>query len=446
MIGIFKMGDRSGLGTFVTDSTELGSEGVDFFAAPEVFHTYEKGFSVEYKPNNAITDQGPYEFIIPKDPEHYIQLNMTRLSGTLKVIKEDGTGFTDTEKMSVCNLFPQSIIKQIEVEVEGTQVNDISSSTYAQKAFIESVLTYGLEAKNTHLKMAGWESDGIGFEDSAADENIGWKTRKTRIVNKKNYHFNQLLHCDFLQCNRFLLPNVGMLIRISRNADDFSFMTSDTPTKGKIKVSDLTLHIRKIRINPDIDRQIESKLSNTPAMYPISQCKIRAFNMNKGTSRFTIPNVLTGHLPQHMCIMFCDAKSYNGYKSHNPFTFKHFKLNLLNVKINDIPVYAKPLQPNFSDGDYLREYRLLFDNCGMYHTNNVINIPMEQWKSGINIYPFDLSPEWCNLFHIHPGKAGNISVEVGFENDLSDNIYMLVYSVHTQAVLIDKDRNVTLVD
>ena len=438
------MGDRRGVGTFVTDSTELCSEGVDFFSAPEVFQTYEKGTSVEYKPNNAITDRGPYEFIIPKDPEHYIQLNMTRLSGTLQVLKEDGTGFTDTEKMGVCNLFPQSIIKQIEVEVEGTQVNDISSSTYAQKAFIESNLTYGLEAKSTHLRLAGWEADTLGFEELASDDNLGWKTRKAKILNKKNFHFNQLLHCDFLQCNRFLLPNVGMLIRISRNADDFSFMTTDG--KGKIKVIDLTLHIRKIRINPDIDRHIESKLSSSPAMYPISQCKIRTFNMNKGTSRFAISNVLTGHLPQHISIMFCDAKAYNGNKENNPFAFKHFNLNLLNVKINDIPVYPRPLQPKFSDEDYLREYRLLFDNCGMYHSNNVVNITPAQWRNAFNVYPFDLSPDWCNLFHLHPGKAGNISVEVGFENDLADNIYMLVYSVHNQAILIDKDRNVTLVE
>jgi len=64
-----------------------------------------------------------------------------------------------TDNVSVFNMFPRSLFKQIEMKVEGKQINDLSSSTYPIKAFMETVLTYGKDAQETHLTAEGFYED-----------------------------------------------------------------------------------------------------------------------------------------------------------------------------------------------------------------------------------------------------------------------------------------------
>jgi hypothetical protein len=142
------MSDKRGIGTLICDDVEMTTGNLDFFTPIIPENVLRNGSTIELNPVNAITDSGPYEFQISRDPDHYIYLPLTRLFGTVKVVKLDGSPLTAEDNTSVCNLFPQSLFKQMEIDVEGTQLNDISSSTYAIKAFLETILTI----VNTHLQ------------------------------------------------------------------------------------------------------------------------------------------------------------------------------------------------------------------------------------------------------------------------------------------------------
>jgi len=436
------MTDRRGIGTFVCDEVELTTGHLDLFTPVIPENVLKQGFTVEINPPSVLTDTGPFEFIIPRDPDHYTYLPLTRLSGSVQFLKTDGNNIGETDDLSVCNLFTQSLFKQVELELEGNQINDISSSTYALKAFIETMLTYGNEAKSTHLRMAGFEQDTVSVPETYKTK--AWENRRKWISGSDEFHFSQIVHCDFLQSERFLLPNVGWTIRFIRNRDDYTFIG---PTLiGRIKFKKLKLSIHKVRIAPDFDRAIESNLLKEPAMYPITQSKIRSFLINSGTRTTIIQNVMSGNLPQGLVIGFLATGSFNGDVTLNPFTFKHFKLNSLNLKINGIPFHNRPFQPNYTTGEFVREYENLFNHTGVLHGNNVFTITMHDFKENLNLYPFDFSPDLCNSYHQHTAKQGNVEIELGFETELTANIYMIVYSSYKQTVFIDSKRTVTLVE
>jgi hypothetical protein len=435
------MSDKRGIGTLVCDDVEMTTGNFDLFTPIVPENVLRNGITIELNPINSITSSGPYEFSIPRDPDHYIYLPLSRLYGTVEVVKLDGTPLTATENTSICNLFPQSLFKQMEIEIEGTQINDISSSTYAIKAYLETILSFGSEAKATHLQMAGWLGDSQGKEnDITADS---WKKRQLNILGKE-YFFSMLLHCDFFQMERFLLPNTGFTLKLIRNADSYSFIAEDL--KAKIIIKNLRLSIHKIKIAPDFDKSIESNLAKEPALYPLTQSKIKSFLLQTGTSSTFVQSVLSGSLPQSMIICFLDAKAFNGDVTANPFVFQNFNLNLLNLRINGNPFHSRPFTPNYTTGDYIREYRNLFDHGGCQHSNNCINIGFKEFKTNSNFYLFDFTPDLCNSFHHHATKHGHIDVELGWSTPLASNIYMIIYSSHKQTLVIDGNRNVSLLE
>ena len=433
--------DKRGIGTLVHDDVEMTTGNFDLFTPIVPENVLRSGMTVILKPVNALTDSGPFEFSVPRDPDHYLYLPLTKLYGTVEVVKLDGTKLTTTESTSICNLFPQSLFKQMEIEIEGTQINDISSSNYAIKAFIETALSFSSEAKTTHLQMAGWSGDSQGKENSTDADS--WKKRQEKILDKQ-YHFAMLLHCDFFHMERCLIPNTGFTLKLMRNADSYSFIASDL--KAKILIKDLSLSIRKIKIAPEIDKSIENNLLKEPAIYPLTQSKIKSFLLQSGTSTTSVQSVFNGTLPQSLIVCFLSAKAYNGDVTANPFTFEHFDLNLLNLRLNGSPVHSPPFTPDYSENKYVREYNNLFDHGGCQHSNNCINIGFKEFKTNSNFYLYDFSPDLCNSFHQHVTKYGYIDIELGWSKPLPNNIYMIVYSSHKQTLVIDGNRNVSLVE
>ncbi len=435
------MTDKRGIGTLICDDIELTTGNCDFFTPVIPENVLRSGNTIELNPVNAISDSGPFEFSISRDPDHYLYLPMTRLYGCVKVVKLDGSPLTDAEATSICNLFPQSLFKQIELDLEGTQVNDISSSTYALKAYIETILTYCSDAKSTHLQMAGWSSDTMNKENNVDGDSF---VKRRALIKDKEYYFSQIIHCDFFQMERFLIPNVNITLKMIRNADSYSLMASTLA--AKIIIKSLRLSIHKVKLSPDFDKAIEGNLMKEPAMYPMTQSKIKSFLLQSGTSSTSVQSVLSGALPQSLVICFLDARAFNGNVDFNPFLFQHFNLNLLNLRVNGNPFHPRPFQPNYEKGDFYREYRNLMDHGGVQHSNNVIAISPKEFVSNSNFYIFDFTPDLCNSFHHHTTKHGHIDIELGWSTALVNNIYMLVYSSHKQTIIIDHNRNVTLLE
>ena len=430
------------LGTIRTDDIEVTSSGLDLFTPPPVDVVLQEGKTVQLSPINTSGDNGPFEFIISKDVDHFIYLPMTRLEGCIEVLKEDGSSVKEEDQITVVNLFAQTIFKQVEVEVNGTQVADISSSTYPYKAFIETKLSYGRDAKNSHLQVEGWVDDNLDYINHVDDYASGDAVRHKLIEQK--FYFSNVVHVDFFQIERYLLPNIQVKIKFLKNADNFTLFT--IVDNCKIKVTDLKLNIRKIRIAPEWHATIERNLAQEPAIYPFTQNKINTFLIPAGYKSFNYQNIVDGNLPKTLIIGFLHTNAYNGDHHVNSFWFNHYGLNYLNLKVNGMPFYPTPLTPDYGNKKYSREFRLLYDNIGTHHSNLCVDVSFAEFEANTNFYAFDFTPDLNNSARLHQTKSGHIDVDLGFGGDLTHGIYMVVYYSMKQVMLIDSTRKVTLLE
>ena len=436
------MTEKRGVGTFINDEFELGSNSLDLFTIPPVDTTLAAGKAIKIYPNNALNDSGPFEFIIPNEGVDYTILPLTRIEGELEVVKADGTALAATDATSVVNLFPISIFKQVECEINNVQICDLSTPTYAYKGFLETHLSYGDEAKSTHLKTSMYYKDTVDKENHVSlTGDSAFKERHSVIQGKKIY-FSSLIHVDLFQCNRLLIPGCQIKLKFIRNDDNFSLLSA---TAGaKIKIKNLYLSLRRVTLDPKLHERNEKQLETTPAYYNITQSKIKTYVINSGTQSLTIPNIFRGNLPRSIMFGFVDAKGFNGNIAVNPFTFENFKLKYFNLKKNSEPVVATVFQPDFATGNYIREYRFFMDNCGVSHDNGTNCITPEEWAKNSNLWVFDLTPDLCNSFHLHKTETGNIDLDIAFDDATTKNIQMIVYASFNEAVLIDFERNVTI--
>lgn len=75
------------------------------------------------------------EYLVPSYDLEYCSLPKTVLTGTIQILKDNGDPCTATEDVSLVNLWPNSLFKQVEVYVNGVQVQDQSTATYGNFCF-----------------------------------------------------------------------------------------------------------------------------------------------------------------------------------------------------------------------------------------------------------------------------------------------------------------------
>ena len=435
-----------GVGTFVEDQHEKNADPFDLFSSPNVITELIHGKTVTCYPRGPITDTGPYEFIINGDSD-FIDLPFTRLNGELQITKADGTAVTDTDLNAFVNLLPQSIFRQVECRVGDHQVCDLLTPTYPYKAFIETHLGFTKDQKTTMFEnLEYYSKDTLNAEETFVLANSeSFKKRHSQLkANEGKLPFSMILHVDFLNCHRPLIPHVDVKLKFIRSDDSFSLLGA---TKAvKIKINDLSLDVRKITFDPQLADAIENKLSSTPAVYPVTSGKIQSHIITSGRQTERVSQIFRGKLPRQIIIGFVDSGGYDGNINKNPFKFGNFGINSFQGYINGEPITPQPFKPKFDANSYMREYRWFLDNLGCYESKNPLDVTYEEFKTNSCFFVYDMSPELCNLFHQHGHQSGIFDFDVGFEAALTKNVTAIIYGSFHEVIMVDKSRNITVVE
>ena len=437
-----------GIGTFVQDQHEKQGDLFDLFSSPNVVTELIHGKTTTVYPFGSITDSGPYEFICTGDSD-FIHMPFTRVNGEIQITKLDGATMTDNELNAFVNLLPQTLFKQVECRVGDHQVSDLSTPTYPYKAYLETHLGFTKQQQKIMFEaLECYFKDDIGHEEAYVindANNTCFKKKHAKLkANDGKIPFSMILHVDFLNCHIPLIPHIDLKLKFIRNDDSFSLLGA--AKVAKIKVNKLTVDIRKLTLDPQLADAIENKLSSTPAVYPITSGKIKSHIITSGRQTERVSQIFRGKLPRQIIIGFVDSAGYDGNINKNPFKFGNCGINSFQAYVNGEPITAQPFKPDFAADSYTKEYRWFLDNLGCYESKNPLNVSYEEFKSNSCFFVYDMSPEWCNLYHQHGNQSGVFDFEVGFSTALTNNVTAIIYGSFHEVVMIDKSRNVTIVE
>ena len=206
----------------------------------------------------------------------------------------------------------------------------------------------------------------------------------------------------------------------------------------------MLMNCRRITIDPAAAAMIEKRLETTPAIYPVTNSKIRKLLITSGTQSLNLSQIIRGPIPRSIMCCFVSAKALDNHITKNPFFFQHFKNNYFNPTLNGNPIVPKVFQPDCANGYVMREYKWFLNNIGCFGQESV-DIGYHDFLNNSFIYAFDLSPDLCNAYYLHGNETGTFDLEIAFKEPLTENVNCIVYGSYNEYVTIDKDRNVTVV-
>jgi hypothetical protein len=429
--------DHRGLGTHVHDLTEIMSDGLDIFNLPQSDNSILQGKTIEHHMITAINENNNvFEFVIPSEGHEYTYLPLTRLEGEIQITKSNGTAIGDNDLVAPVNLISSALFRQVECDINGFQVADLTSPTYHYKAYLETLITYGIDAQNTHLQAALYEPDTVGQEETFTAACASFVKRKNWIVAHGNkLYFSTPIFIDFFQSHRFLIPGPTIKLKFLKNDDKFCLMSGTND--WKLKVNNLTISTRKLKIHNTITEKHSEIIKKQPALYPIKQSKIKTYVINSGITATTLSGVFRGKLPIKAVFGFVKSDAFNGTFDTNPWLFQPFDVSYVGFLINGSPYPTCTLQPDFASGKCVREYRHFLDNVGITHENESNCIGLDRYKKNSALFAYDFSGDLCNGFHKHPTESGFVDIELHFRTALAQNITVVLYATYDEIVEID---------
>ena len=152
----------------------------DIFTPAFVQSDIEHGLFEDIYPITKLDDNEPVEFNIDNSTDKFLDLVNSTLNISCKIVKGNGTNLQDTDAAVTFINYPiSSLFSQVDVSLGGNVISS-STNTYSYRAFIETMLNYGKEAKKSHLTMGLFEKDTSSHMDEnnhgEAGQNRGLKT------------------------------------------------------------------------------------------------------------------------------------------------------------------------------------------------------------------------------------------------------------------------------
>ena len=180
---------------------------LDLFAVPLTQTSIEDGRWIEHQPLTSLDSGGPIEFILPGTGDASIDLANTYLLIRAKVVRAVGTELAPDTPVAPVNNWLHYLFSQVDVYLNDTLVTPSSNFTYPFRAYVDTLLSYGAEAKTTQLTSQLWYKDTAGHMDATTADggNTGMVERRRHISESRLVEMMGRLHVDLFLQDRFLV-------------------------------------------------------------------------------------------------------------------------------------------------------------------------------------------------------------------------------------------------
>ena len=423
-------------------SCESVHTGLDLFSVPPTQTAVRDGQWVEYHPLATLAPNAPIEFIVSGATADYIDMNNSYLHVKAKVTKNDGSAPLAAEVgFAPVNYWMHSLFSQVDVLLNDTLVTP-SENTYPYRAYIESTLNYGREAKETHLTSALYYQDTAAQLDSRDETlNAGFKKRHDHAHLGRVVDMEGRLHCDIFHQNRLLMNGVDVKIRLIPSKSSFNLIGPDDTYRSII--THASFFARKIRLNPAVALAQAKALEIAPAKYPVKRVVVKTFTVPRGNASVVQDNLFLSQTPNRLVIGLVASDAFNGSIITNPFNFATHDVSFLSLYLDGKQVPSKPLQPNFAEGQFIRAYYNSMVASGLANRDAGSNISRDDFAGGFALYSLDLTPSLLDdneLFELV--KSGALRLEIKFSRAQNASLTVVVWAEMDNMIEIDRSRQV----
>jgi hypothetical protein len=425
----------------------------DIFGVPPTQTTVELDKCFEYRPISTLSSKAFIEFNLTSAIDEYIVMNETMLQFKMRVIIEKPLGakvaHDDWKSVSPVNNLLASLFKQVDLTI-GDRTVTRSYQTYGYKCDIETKLGTKREAKKSFLTAQLWyeddkeKLDGINQirsnfitpakESNDADYSVG---RELDMIGRVNL--------DMFEQVRPLIGGCSVKLKFIPNDPAFYMMCASGVRIKDVEFTEAVLFVHKAKISRLVVEAHLKALAIANAKYPIRRGIVVPHVLNKGSLDILVDNVYTGQLPRRAFFGMVSHNAYNGSFNLNPYNYQHFNMNYLALYLDGNQYPEKAFQPDFENGNYIREYMSLFEATNQLGADSSIDISRSDYPKGNAIVGFNFAPDLatgcCSSGHLSRVNHGTMRLHVRFAKPLTETINALLYLEFDNIIEINHERN-----
>ena len=439
----------------LTNCQPCSTSELDLSSKPPVQSAIIDDYEVSSATKSTLDGDGPLEFQLISSGDDLLDLSECYLNIEFIIRAADGTVLNyltaagddgnDISCQPINNII-HSMFKRVDLIMNEKLISS-SGDNYPYRAYLTNLLSYKDDVKKSWLScLAGWHMDEAGRFSDARNSALRAKCL-AKFRDGRTCQLRDRLHLDMIFQGRLIPNNVNLRIILTRSSQHF-FMMSHVANQQpfQITLQSATLDVRRVRLTPEAHLNIERVLSSSDgAMYPITQCVVKTFNVPQGSTSHEIDSLLLGQMPNSVILGLVSNAAYNGQYTLNPFDFGDFGMTFCALTAEGKTLPAKGLKPDVANNKYLDCLFSLMKVTGPMPYNWSNSITPDLYKGGCFLLGFDLTPDGAaeGVAYFTPKRYGTVKANFRFREALAATVTVIVFAQYDNIVAIDSNRAVT---
>ena len=414
----------------------------DYFQSKVIQAAILNEYDVDYQPVTAMQPGAPIEFLIKGSDQLYLDVNQSKLEIKGRITTAAGGNIAGNADVALTNLSLHSLFKKVEVELCGKTLSD-SNELYPYRAFFETLLSFDDDVGRTRLIAEGWQKDTPGsFDDFRVGNNganTGFKARAARTATSTSITLIGRPHADLFHQDKDIPSGCDLRLRFIPAADAFLIKKdANTAEQYRFRIESARFWARTKELSPSLMLAHEKMLQTQNMRIPYTKVAMKSVSIPIGVTSIEMDNVYTGAMPDRILLALIANNRLNGDYNLNPYSFEHFNLSQIALKVNGEQFPRIAYEPNFANGDYIREYFGLLEALSMDIGPKAIALTPTEWATSYPFFMFRLTPSGLPTIP----RTGKARLSLKFRQATAAAISALLFAEFPEVIEIDRYRNI----
>ena len=264
--------------------------------------------------------------------------------------------------------------------------------------------------------------------------NAGLNARAATFARSTVVEFIDRPHLDVFNQERLIPPNINLHMKLMPSPNDF-VCKSAAPCQGaqqenyKLVIQSVNLIIHSKKLTSTAHGALMDLLVHQNMQHHLSRVQMKHLSIPAKQTSINFDNVFTGALQDLVIVgLVSDADLAGGYQ-RNPFNFKSFGVNRIELKRNITSWPSKGYTPNFANRQYIKAYMTFFQELECDNGYKSVSLTPSDCSNGYTLYAFKIIDG-----SIRPGTygprsksaTGSARLEVSFAAAVNENIKVIL--------------------
>jgi len=335
------------------------------------------------------------------------------------------------------------LFDSVEIIINNEKITSRSNANeYFLSSYFRTKSNHPMDHFNNILRPAGWFN---GFNYNAneiialkmPDDMTEYEIKKGNALDYRLYHYYMQINTPLFLQTKPLPSDIPIQINFKRSQATLAVLKVEAAADTTYANSQVALINPYLEITAFTSENYKNKfdLSKGPISYPVESDVIRTHVMDRGITHATFGCTTGGKLPIKIFTGLIDPVAFQGDVEKCATSFRRYGMHKIELFVDNKPLPGS--QINVSQSNFIDAYTKFHRQC-KFIPNNFAGkqLTLNEFTQTNFITAYDMS----NITE----KTGWLSVQVDFEENLTEKVMLIVYMVFEKTITFDKDRCVTM--